>query len=76
MAKTKNKEPEILSTKKYTIEWVSYKDGSAKSGRKNEGFTSLELLGMLERVQMEILQQMAGQIKPNVTERTVIKNKH
>jgi hypothetical protein len=40
--------------------------------RINMGFSSVELLGELEMVQLDILDQMAGKIKPSVEMTRVI----
>ena len=58
-----------MTNKNYTIEY----DGK-KLSRKNDGFHLLELLGLLEKIQLEILQQMAGSIKPEVIKRQVVKS--
>lgn len=64
----------VIETKKWTIEIKSYDDGSFTLKRTNEGFTALELLGLIFKAQMEILDQISGKIKPTVTERIVVKD--
>lgn len=43
--------------------------------RVNDGFSPVELLGLLELTQIEIQQQMSGIIQPEVTERIVVEEK-
>lgn len=59
------------TTKKYSVEMIET-DGHLKMNRTCEGFTALELMGVLEFVQLEIIEQMKGQIKPDEIKRTVI----
>jgi len=66
---------EVLKKKVYTIEIIEYVDGSATMNRINDGFTAVELMGQLEIIQFEILEQMKGLIKPpSKVNRKVIKN--
>jgi ArsR family metal-binding transcriptional regulator len=66
---------EVLNKKVYTIEIIEYVDGSATMNRINDGFKAVELMGQLEVVQFEILEQMKGLIKPPTkVNRKVIKN--
>ncbi len=66
---------EISKKKVYTIEIIEYVDGSATMNRINDGFTAVELMGQLEIIQFEILEQMKGLIKtPTKVNRKVIKN--
>lgn len=57
--------------KTYTIE-VELTDGKNIVRRTNDGFNPYELLGILEHTQLEILAQMAGNIKPDIIKRTLI----
>lgn len=60
----------MTNHKIYTIE--TYKsDGKNCMTRTNKGFTSIELLGILEFAKLEILKQMAGEIKPDKIKRIV-----
>lgn len=58
--------------KKYSVEMIETDKGYSMN-RTCEGFTALELMGMLEFVQMEIIEQMKGIIKPTEVKRTYIK---
>ena len=40
--------------------------------RKNEGFNPYELLGLCEYLQLDILRQMHGEIRPDIVKRKVI----
>lgn len=57
--------------KSYTIKVIEQND-EIKIHRTNDGFTSVELLGLLEYTQIDIMRQMAGQIRPTVIKRNVI----
>lgn len=57
--------------KKYLIEIIESDKGYSMD-RTMEGFTALELLGVLEFIQLEIIEQMKGQIKPTEIKRTII----
>lgn len=59
-----------MKIKKYTI--TLEEDETYRMKRSCEGFNPIELLGILEFCQLEILQQMAGEITPDVVEREVI----
>lgn len=56
---------------KYIIEMIET-DAGYSMNRTCEGFTALELMGVLEFVQLEIIEQMKGKIKPTEITRTVI----
>lgn len=57
--------------KKYTIT-LEEKDEKDVMKRINDGFSPIELIGILEFAQLEILQQMGGVIKPDVIKRKVV----
>lgn len=57
--------------KVYTIVVQEHETGFGIS-RTNDGFTAIELLGVLEMARSEILDQMRGIIKPSVIKRKVI----
>jgi len=40
--------------------------------RKNDGFTALELLGICAMISAELLEQMAGRIRPDIIKREVV----
>jgi hypothetical protein len=57
--------------KKYQI-ILTESDKGYSIDRINDGFNVFELMGLLEHTQIEIMQQMAGKIKPTRVKRTVI----
>ncbi len=57
--------------KTYTIT-VENKDGKYHMHRICDGFSPIELLGILAFAQKEILQQMSGEIKPDIIKRDVV----
>jgi hypothetical protein len=48
-----------MSKQVYTIT-IEDKDGIKKMTRRNDGFNAIELLGLLELAQQDILKQMKG----------------
>lgn len=65
-------EKTIKKKSTYTIEVRINTDGTFHLFRKNDGFNPLELLGLLEMAQLEIIKQMSGEIQPDVIKREVI----
>jgi hypothetical protein len=57
----------VVEQKIYTIKYKKYDDGSSEVERKNDGFNPFELIGYMEQVQIEIIQQLKGVITPNTT---------
>ena len=57
--------------KVYQIQVEKTSEGS-KLSRVNNGFNSLELLGLLNFLREDIFKQLRGEIKPDVVKRTVI----
>ena len=72
----KKKEQKIVKEKTYSIKHITYEDGSSHLIRENNGFNPFELLGYLEHAQLEIMQELAGKMKPDVIERRVVKPKN
>ena len=62
-----------MKLKKYTI-IVKYYGDKSEMERKNYGFNPLELLGVLEFSQREIMEQIQGKIQPEVIKRKVVKD--
>ena len=60
--------------KKFEIIHEDTEDNMFRETRNNDGFTAYELLGILERVQMDIIAQMRGIIKPDIVKRNVIED--
>jgi hypothetical protein len=61
------------SVKVYTIKVSDFEEGLHVE-RTNDGFTAQELLGWLEHIQLEIMSQMAGALKPTKVTRNLIVN--
>lgn len=40
--------------------------------RKNDGFTAIELIGLLEFCQLEIKQMLSGELKPDIIKSEVV----
>ena len=59
--------------KTYTI---TVDDGGEKNqmNRTNDGFGTMELFGILEFIQLEIIQQLSGYIKPDIIKREVVED--
>ena len=62
----------VLYEKTYTLSVIRYAD-EIHLKRENNGFTPMELMGYLEMIQLEILQQVSGELKPDIVERTFVK---
>ena len=59
-----------MEIKTYTIQ-LEISD-KVKLIRKNNGFSPYELLGLLEQIQLDILQQLSGDVKPDIIQRNII----
>ena len=71
----KETKPELVikSKKVYTITAIEYTNGMGELQRNNDGFNSLELLGILTLSQHEVNDQITGKMKkPDVIKRTCI----
>jgi D-Tyr-tRNAtyr deacylase len=66
------KDKKVEKIQKYIIEVIIYEDGSTRMNRTCDGFNALELLGVLEFTQIEIMEQIKGRIKPDLVKRTVL----
>jgi hypothetical protein len=64
---------ELLKTKTYTITLNEYNDDKTELIRRNDGFNPLELLGLCSLSTQEIIEQLKGDIKPDVIRREVVK---
>lgn len=69
-----NKEKKIKSVKTWTITYIEYEDNTTYLGRINDGFSSLEILGIITLSIDDIMQQIKGIIKPDIISRTIIKD--
>ena len=61
----------FLSPDNYIITRYEH-NGMVYMDRLNDGFTSVELLGILQLASAEVLEQIKGTIKPDVITRTAI----
>ena len=59
-----------MEIKTYTIQ-LEISD-KVKLIRENNGFSPYELLGLLEQIQLDILQQLSGDVKPDIIQRNII----
>ena len=59
--------------KTYTITLDEDEKGKWHMKRTCDGFSPVELLGILEMSQLEILQQRRGEFKPDIIKREVVK---
>ena len=64
--------PKIIATKTYTVTATMYDNGTNHLHRVSDGFNGYELLGILELTQLDIVKQIAGEIKPKKVTRKVI----
>lgn len=75
MASKKEKKEVILREASYTVKWIDYPDGN-KVIRINDGFSWIELLGILDLIRSEILEQVKGTVHPKIIERNVVEGSH
>ena len=60
--------------KRFTIEYTRDDDGEGGNMRStNDGFSALEILGVLAWKIHDIERQMIGEVRPDVVERDLIK---
>lgn len=71
----KKETKKVVNKKVWTIELISYSDGTSTFNRTNDGFNQLELLGICTRCIDEINEQSKGIISPTIINRKVIKRK-
>ena len=58
------KERKVRSVKKYTFELINYNDGTCDMNRENNGFSMIELLGILTLVKDHLLNLITSNLKP------------
>ena len=63
---------EVVRTAEYVIKYEFLTDKSVNVTRENKGFNAIELLGILESIQQDILNQMKGIVKPTTIKRNII----
>lgn len=63
----------ISRVQAYSIKIIHYEDGTIGEERVNDGFNALELLGIMERTQLNIMEQLGSKVnKPDIVKRTCI----
>ena len=67
-----NTEKKVIKKKIYSITVTQFEDGTTNMQRINDGFNILELLGICQLTAVEIKEQFAGNIKPDVITRQVV----
>ena len=73
--KKKTEKKQVVKTNVYHVELTFYEDGTTSLRRYNNGFNLFELLGILDLTRVEIVEQMRGNLKPDVIKREVV-NQH
>ena len=68
---TNNKK--VITKRKWIVEHIMYDDGTTQLSRTNDGFNSFELMGLLELSKDDIINQIKGNVKPDVVKRKVKK---
>lgn len=58
--------------RKYKIEFIDKGGDSIEVESENDGFSSSELLGLLEAKKFDIYQQIKGELKPDFTKRKFV----
>ena len=66
---------QIISKRKWIVEHITYNDGTTAISRTNDGFNAYELMGVLELSKDDIINQIKGNVKPEIIKRKVIKRK-
>ncbi len=60
-------------SKYFLIRISETENGTLKISSRNDGFTPLELIGLLSYKKDDIMAQMKGEIKPDIIERELVK---
>ncbi len=66
------KEKTVVRKQSYNIEIHHYDDGTVQMFRTNDGFHAIELLGICELAQSDIIEQLKGTVKVDKVVRTVV----
>jgi hypothetical protein len=64
-------EKKIIKKQKWIVEFILYNDGTTEMKRTNVGFNALDLIGVLELSKDDIINQIKGNVKPDVIKRKV-----
>ena len=65
-------EKTIVSTKTYTITITEDNEGKQNMTRRNDGFTSIELIGISDFIAWEVREQIMGKIIPDTIKRQCV----
>lgn len=70
------KRRKILKVKKYTIEVTEFDDDKQQISRTNDGFSALELMGVLAHCHHSVSLLLAGKVfpEPEVIKRNIVKD--
>ena len=68
------KEPKVIRVKTWTMTEFTHDDQSTVLNRKNDGFSFIELLGLIEFARIDILKQINGEMKPDIIKREVVQD--
>ena len=63
-----------MKTQTYTITVITNDDGSTQMKRVNDGFSGIELIGIVAITSHELMKQLQGKLKPDIIKREVIKD--
>jgi len=61
----------VITLRKWIVEHIIYNDGTTELKRTNDGFNALELMGVLELSKDDIINQIKGNVKPDIIKRKV-----
>jgi hypothetical protein len=64
---------QVITKRKWTVEHITYNDGTSAISRTNDGFNAYELMGVLELSKDDIINQIKGNVKPEIIKRKIIK---
>ena len=65
-------ENKIVSTKNYNISVTTDNEGKQQMNRQNDGFNSIELIGLFDFIAWEVREQIMGKIVPDTIKRQVV----
>jgi len=68
----KQEEKKVLVVKKWTITETTFEDGTRQIEGTNDGFNSLELIGITDFISWEVREQILGRIVPDTVKREVV----
>ena len=66
------KEKKVTSVKKWVIIQKIFEDGTSQMERTNDGFNSLELIGISDFISWEVREQILGRIVPDTIKRKAV----